>query len=111
MSHLRGRCHTQYHNILHQQVCQQLVATGHLRRAVSILHAAVGSLAMSPADAGTGTAIVHALCSQLAPSSSMAAWALKVLPPEQEFYARLLAKFRTSGNPKLSLAACSPHLS
>ena len=95
----------------HQQVCQQLVAAGHLRRAVSILHVAVDALALSPADAGTGTAIVQALCSQRALSSSMAAWALKVLPPEQEFYARLLAKFRTSGNPKLSLAACSPHVS
>jgi hypothetical protein len=92
------------------QVCCQLVAAGHVRRAVSILHAAVDALAQSPADVGTGRAIVRALCSQRAPSSSMAAWALKVLPPEQEFYGRLLAKFRTSGNQKLSLAPCSPHV-
>jgi hypothetical protein len=89
------------------QVCRQLANAGHLRRAVRILHAAVDALALSPADVSTGKAIVSALCTQRAPPSA-AAWALKVLPPEQEFYARLLNAYRISGSRKLSFADCPP---
>lgn len=90
-------------SICSTQVCRQLADAGDPRRAVRILHAAQEALALSPADAGTGAAVVRALRSQRAPPS-VAAWALKVLPPAQESYVMLLHIYRTSGSPKVSAA-------
>lgn len=75
-------------------MCRRLAETGDPRRAVRILHAAQEALALSPADAATGRAVVRALESQRAPSP-VAAWALKMLPPEQRLYESLLHVYRT----------------
>lgn len=59
--------------------------------------------AISLADAETGMAVLKALCRERADSGA-AAWALKALPREQDFYAMLLQHYRARGSRKVRVA-------
>lgn len=65
-----------------------------------ILSAAKAAAGASPADNATGGAVLRALCRERADSSAVA-WALKALPPEQDFFAMLLQHYRARGSRKV----------